>query len=126
LVVDDEKEFLELLRYRLNGERYEVMCATNGTEALEQSRQATPDLILMDLLLPDLDGLSVVEILRRQPGTRNTPIIMISSVTSDPTRRAAQVVGASAYLGKPLNFAALGELLDAFLLPPENLAGAPN
>lgn len=120
LVVDDEKEFLDLLQYRLNGERYTVTCAGSGTEALAQARKTPPDLILMDLLLPDLDGISVLEILRRQPATRHTPIIMISAVTSDPTRSAAKVVGASAYLGKPVNFSALKQLLEVLLvLPPE-------
>jgi len=120
LVVDDEKEFLDLLQYRLNGDRYNVTCASSGAEALGQARMTPPDLILMDLLLPDLDGISVLEILRRQPVTRRTPIIMISAVTSDPTRNAAKVVGASAYLGKPVDFSALKHLLEVLLaLPPE-------
>jgi CheY-like chemotaxis protein len=120
LVVDDEREFLELLQYRLHGNRYSVTCAVTGSEALEQARKSAPDLILLDLLLPDLDGISVLEILRRQPATRATPIIMISAVTSDPTRSAAKVVGASAYLGKPVDFSALKQLLEVLLvLPPE-------
>lgn len=118
LVVDDEREFLDLLQYRLAGEQYEVTCAGSGSEALEQARKSAPDLILMDLLLPDLDGISVVEILRRQPATRSTPIIMISAVTSDPTRSAAKMVGASAYLGKPVDFAALKRLFEALLILP--------
>lgn len=119
LVVDDEKEFLELLEYRLNGSRYVVTCAGSGAEALEQARKSSPDLIVMDLLLPDLDGISVLDILRRQPATRGTPVIMISAVTSDPTRRAAKSAGVSAYLGKPVDFSALKQLLDVLLaLPP--------
>jgi CheY-like chemotaxis protein len=127
LVVDDEKEFLDLLQYRLSGDRYEVTCARSGTEALAQARKSAPDLILLDLLLPDLDGISVLEILRRQSATRNTPVIMISAVTSDPTRNAAKVVGASAYLGKPVDFSALKQLLEVLLaLPPQMPATRPN
>ena len=118
LVVDEEKEFLDLLTYRLNGERYEVTCAESGAEALEQARKSVPDLILLDLLLPDLDGISVLEILRRQSVTRSTPVIMISAVTSDPTRSAARMVGASAYLGKPVDFSALTHLLEVLLALP--------
>ena len=125
LVVDDEKEFLDLLQYRLNGDRFEVTCAGCGTEALEQARKSVPDLILLDLLLPDLDGISVLEILRRQPATRGTPIIMISAVTSDPTRSAAKVVGASAYLGKPVDFAALKQLLEVLLALPSEPPPGP-
>ena len=125
LVVDDEKEFLDLLKYRLNGNCYEVTCAGSGAEALEQARKSAPDLILMDLLLPDLDGISVLEILRRQPATRRTPIIMISAVTSDPTRSAAKVVGASAYLGKPVDFSALAHLLELLLALPSEAPARP-
>ena len=121
LVVDDEREFSDLLKYRLPEDRYHVVCAATGTGALLTARQFLPDAILLDLLLPDLDGISVLEILRRQPATRGTPVIMISAVTSDPTRSAAKVVGATAYLGKPLDFAALNRLLEALLgLPPQS------
>lgn len=115
LVVDDEREFADLLRYRLQGESYEVACAASGTEALEAACKLAPDAILLDLLLPDLDGVSVCEILRRQPVTRNTPIILISALTSDPTRIAAETAGASAYFGKPLDFSALKRALESLL-----------
>lgn len=127
LLVDDEREFLDLLQYRLHGEHYDVTCAGSGSEALEQTRNSAPDLILMDLLLPDLDGISVVEILRRRPATRSTPIIMISAVTSDPTRNIAKMMGVSAYLGKPVDFSALKQLIEALLLlPPETSAKSAN
>lgn len=121
LVVDDEREFTDLLRYRLQGESYEVACAASGTEALEAARKLAPDAILLDLLLPDLDGVSICEILRRQPVTRNTPIILISALTSDPTQTAAKIAGANAYFGKPLDFSALKQLLGGLLgLPTAN------
>ena len=118
LVVDDEKEFSELLQYRLQSDRYEVFCAASGSEALEKARVCAPDVILLDVLLPDLDGISVCEILHRLPSTRNTPIIMISAVTSDPTRSAAKLAGASAYFGKPLDFARLKGLIESLLALP--------
>jgi CheY-like chemotaxis protein len=65
LVVDDEKVFSDLLQYRLQGDHYEVACAGSSSEALEKARGFLPDVILLDLLLPDLDGISVCEILHR-------------------------------------------------------------
>ena len=104
LVVDDEADFSELLQFRLRGCEYEVLAAATGTEALEKARRHVPDVILLDLLLPDLDGLTVCEIVRRQRSTRGTPVIMISAVSSDVTRHSARLVGAAAFFSKPLDF----------------------
>jgi DNA-binding response OmpR family regulator len=70
LIVDDEPEFAELLQYRLAGDNYEFSTATNSTDALNHAWDHPPDLILLDLLLPDLDGLSVCEMPTIPP--RNT------------------------------------------------------
>lgn len=118
LVVDDETEFSELLQFRLAIRDYEVLAAANGTEALNTARRELPDAILLDLLLPDLDGLTVCEILRQQPSTRDTPIIMITALSSETTRAAAKLAGARACLGKPLDFAELQRQLEAALASP--------
>lgn len=118
LVVDDEKDFSELLQFRLRHLDYEVLAAANGAEALNKARCESPDVILLDLLLPDLDGLSVCEILQRLPSTRETPIILITAVTSEATRHAARVAGASGFLGKPLDFEELKRKLEAALARP--------
>jgi len=86
LVVDDELEFIELLRYRLPAPEYVVLFATNGTDGLNKIWHHSPDVILMDLLLPDLDGLTLCEILRRQRVTRQIPIVMVSAMANDVTR----------------------------------------
>ena len=104
LVVDDETEFSELLQFRLAIRDYEVLAAATGTEALNKARSELPDAILLDLLLPDLDGLTLCEIFRRLPSTRDTPIIMITAVMTEATRAAAKVAGARGLLGKPLDF----------------------
>ena len=80
-----------------------IIAAATGTEALEKARRHVPDVILLDLLLPDLDGLTVCEIVRRQRSTRGTPVIMISAVSSDVTRHSARLVGAAAFFSKPLS-----------------------
>ena len=87
LIVDDECDLVELMRFRLAGLGCEFIVANDGVHALSQARQFKPDLILLDILLPDLDGLSVCEILRRQPATQETPIIFISALSGDVTKR---------------------------------------
>ncbi len=119
LVVDDETDFSELLQFRLRHLNYDVLAAANGTEALHMARAESPDIILLDLLLPDLDGLTLCGILRRQPPTRETPILLITAVTTEATRHAARIAGASGFLGKPLDFDHLQQQLQIILRPDE-------
>lgn len=102
LIVDDESDFIELLQYRLAGLGCEFIVANDGVQALSQARQFKPDLILLDILLPDLDGLSVCEILRRQPSTKNTPIIFMSALSSEVTKRTV-ATQADDFFTKPLD-----------------------
>src|ERR1700678_4409015 len=101
LIVDDEGDFIELVKFRLSGLGCEFLVATDGVQALSQARQFKPDLILLDILLPDLDGLSVCEILRRQPATKKIPVIFMSALTGDITRRTASL-HAQDFFTKPL------------------------
>ncbi|HUC86606.1 MAG TPA: response regulator [Candidatus Acidoferrales bacterium] len=114
LIVDDENDFIELLQYKLAGHGYELIVANDGVHALSQARTLKPNLILLDILLPDLDGLSVCEILRRQPGTKKIPIIFMSALTGDVTKRTA-TMQAEDFFTKPLDLSRLekriGELL---------------
>lgn len=114
LIVDDENDFIELLQYKLAGRGYELIVAHDGIHALSQARQLKPDLILLDILLPDLDGLSVCEILKRQPSTKKIPIIFMSALTGDVTKRTV-AIHAEDFFIKPLDLARLekriGELL---------------
>jgi DNA-binding response OmpR family regulator len=114
LIVDDEHDFIELLQYKLAGHGYELIVANDGVHALSQARTLKPNLILLDILLPDLDGLSVCEILRRQPGTKKIPIIFMSALTGDVTKRTA-TMQAEDFFTKPLDLNRLekriGELL---------------
>jgi CheY-like chemotaxis protein len=80
LVVDDDQEFLQLLEFNLEREGCEIFTATNGMQALHTARSALPDVILLDLMLPDVDGFSVCEILHAQPSTREIPVIVLSGL----------------------------------------------
>ncbi len=114
LIVDDENDFIELLQYKLAGHGYELIVANDGIHALSQARTMKPNLILLDILLPDLDGLSVCEILRRQPATNKIPVIFMSALTGDITKRTA-TMHAEDFFTKPLDLNRLekriGELL---------------
>jgi CheY-like chemotaxis protein len=102
LIVDDEGDFIELVKFRLANLGCEFLVAADGIHALSQAREGRPDLILLDILLPDLDGLSVCEILRRQPATKKIPIIFMSALSSDVTKRSA-AMHAEDFFTKPLD-----------------------
>jgi CheY-like chemotaxis protein len=114
LIVDDEGDFIELVKFRLARLGCDFLVANDGIHALSQARESKPDLILLDILLPDLDGLSVCEILRRQPATKKIPIIFMSALSSQVTKRTA-AMNAEDFFTKPLDLNRLekriGELL---------------
>jgi DNA-binding response OmpR family regulator len=114
LIVDDENDFIELLQYKLAGHGYELIVANDGVHALSQARTLKPNLILLDILLPDLDGLSVCEILRRQPATKKIPIIFMSALTGDVTKRTA-TMQADDFFTKPLDLNRLEKRISELL-----------
>jgi len=116
LIVDDELDFVELMQFRLGGLGYEFIVANDGVQALSQARQFKPNLILLDILLPDLDGLSVCEILRRQPTTKKIPIIFMSALSGDVTKRSVAML-AEDFFTKPLDLARLKRRITDLLYP---------
>ena len=120
LIVDDESDFIELVQYRFASLGCEFIVANNGVQALSQTRQFKPNLILLDILLPDLDGLSVCEILRRQPSTKKIPIIFMSALSSEVTKRTV-AMQADDFFTKPLDLERL-QLRIADLLQRELLS----
>ena len=119
LIVDDESDFIELVKFRLANLHCEIITANDGVHALSQARQFKPDLILLDILLPDLDGLSVCEILKRQPHTKKIPIIFMSALTGDVTRRSA-AMNAEDFFTKPLDLNRLEKRIHELLFPAES------
>ena len=103
LTVDDEPELSELICYQLARCGYEVATAANGWDALTEIRRAPPDLILLDLMLPDLDGFGLCEILRRDAATATIPIIIISAWASLDSRNLGLELGAIDYITKPFS-----------------------
>ena len=103
LVVDDEPDIVELVAFNLRAEGYDVIKASNGVDALEQARTALPDLIVLDLMLPEMDGMAVCEILWELPATAPIPIIMLTAWSSELSRKIGLGLGAEGYIIKPFS-----------------------
>ena len=103
LVVDDEPDAIELIRFNLKASGYEVLTAEDGEEALAKARKFSPDMILLDLMLPEIDGLEVCKILRRDPATASLPIIMLTAKASEIDRVLGLEFGADDYVTKPFS-----------------------
>ena len=95
LIVDDEPEVLELVDYKLSGEGFEVVTAASGLEGLRKARCEAPSVIILDMLLPDLDGATICEILRAQPSTRDVPVLVFSVLERPIGSRGAKIKVAS-------------------------------
>ena len=103
LVVDDEPDAIELIRFNLKASGYEVLTAEDGEEALAKARKFSPDMILLDVMLPEIDGLEVCKILRRDPATASLPIIMLTAKASEIDRVLGLEFGADDYVTKPFS-----------------------
>ncbi|MGO9567432.1 MAG: response regulator [Desulfomonilaceae bacterium] len=103
LVVDDEEDILELIRYNLAKEGYRVACVTSGEQALREAKEGAPDLILLDLMLPGLDGLDVCRRLKSDPVTSIIPIIMLTAKGEDADIVTGLELGAEDYVTKPFS-----------------------
>jgi two-component system alkaline phosphatase synthesis response regulator PhoP len=103
LVVDDEEDLLELIRYNLGKEGYQVRCVSTGEMALREARAQPPDLILLDLMLPAVDGLSVCKRLKSDPETQQIPVVMVTAKTAEADIVSGLELGADDYITKPFS-----------------------
>jgi len=101
LVVEDEPDFLELLRIHFKDEGFAIATARNGVDAVRKARSLQPDLILLDVMLPELDGFAVCEILRNDAATASIPVIMVTGLCGQLTRCAGIESGATEFVTKP-------------------------
>lgn len=103
LVVDDERDIIELLEYNLQREGYKVLKAMTGEEALDLIERSLPDLIILDLMLPNLDGLEICRILKRDKKTASLPIIILSAKGEESDIIVGLELGADDYITKPFS-----------------------
>jgi len=101
LIADDEPDILEILKYNLLNEGYEVITAKDGDEALEKARRTQPDLIILDVMMPKKTGVEVCQLLRAQPVFKETLIIFLTAVNDEGTQIKGLETGADDYISKP-------------------------
>ena len=107
LVVDDEKPIADILQFNLKKEGYNVVCAYDGDEALKKVEEIKPDLMLLDIEMPRMDGFEVTNLVRHHDVHQDLPIIMITSRTGEKHRERAFSLGVTHYMGKPFQEAEL-------------------
>ena len=125
LVVDDEPDAVELLEHNLRTNGYEVTTAADGSEALKKAQTTLPDLVILDLMLPELDGLEVCKQLRSNPNTAGTRILMLTARTSELDRVLGFELGADDYVIKPFSLRELLLRVKSILRREQRLATDP-
>jgi two-component system, OmpR family, alkaline phosphatase synthesis response regulator PhoP len=129
LIVDDEDDILDLLQYNLDQEGFATEVARDGVEALEKARTLDPDLIILDVMMPKMDGIEACRRVRQDAHLRTTPILMLTARTEEEDQVAGLDVGADIYIGKPVSVPILISQTKALLrtarrneTPPDLLA----
>lgn len=102
LIVDDEADLLDMLRYNFERESYRVETAVDGEEGLRKAREMRPDLIILDVMMPRMDGIEACRRIREDAQLHRTPVIMLTARTEDEDYVRGLDVGADVYLGKPV------------------------
>ena len=123
LIVDDEPPILDLVRFTLEDADVRVVEASDGVEALAVARRVRPDLILLDVHMPRLDGFEACRQIRREPSLARTPIVMLTAASQEADRARGRDAGADEYLTKPFSPLALLALVEA--LVPETRSWRP-
>lgn len=128
LVVDDDADLLEVLSLGLESAGFSVASATNGIEAVRQAKSLNPHLIVLDLVLPEMDGFAVCEALRKERALASVPILMLTGLTSPQNRSTGLKCGADDYVQKPITvselLAKIKPLLAQSLSAPHTAPGA--
>ena len=107
LIIEDEHELLDFMKIRLEANDYKVVSACDGKEGYEKACNEKPDLILLDLMLPKIDGYWVCNLLKHDKRYENVPIIIITAKSGDENQKLAKECGADAYMQKPFDIEAL-------------------
>ncbi|MBN1141923.1 MAG: response regulator [Deltaproteobacteria bacterium] len=118
LIIEDEEDILALIHYNLTKDGYRVMGTASGEEGLEAALRNRPDLILLDLMLPGLNGIEVCRKLKAAPDTASIPIIMVTAKGEEPDIVAGLEMGADDYLTKPFSIRVLSARVKAVLRRP--------
>ena len=118
LVVDDSADNVAVMSLHLQDQGYRVVTASNGEEAITVAAQTRPNLILMDISMPGLDGFAATRRIRENDELREVPVIAVTALSTEGFQRAAYDVGISGYLTKPVDFDRMHQLVARLLLHP--------
>ncbi len=116
LVVEDEKEMLESFKIRLENEGFEVLTAGDGEEGLRLAREANPDLVMLDLILPKLNGYKICRMLKYDKRFRHIPVIILTAKAEESDRELGLTVGADVYITKPFEWEEIHKKIKELLL----------
>ena len=114
LVVEDDREISELITYNLQRENYDISCLYDGGHVIEYVRKRNPDLIILDLMLPEIDGLEICRTLKNDPVTKRIPIIMLTAKSEESDVVIGLQMGADDYIPKPFSPTVLTARIKAF------------
>src|SRR2546427_8124628 len=103
LLVDDDPEVLELLSFNFKKAGFAVLHAADGLQAITKAGSLSPNLIVLDLMMPELDGFAVLDLLRKDPATASIPVIMLTAISGQMARLNALEAGASQFVTKPFS-----------------------
>lgn len=115
LIVDDEPDILELIEYNLKKEGYQVFTAKNGQEAVSEAKKVHPDLIILDIMMPKMDGIEACRTMRSMPEFKNTFMVFLTARSEEYSEIAGFNVGADDYIAKPIKPRALVSRINAIL-----------
>ena len=115
LIVDDEKDLVEIMKLGLAPLGYEIFEAYDGSEGLEKARQIKPDLIILDLMLPKMDGYQVCRMLKFDINYKHIPIILLTARASKKDVQMGEEAGANAFITKPFKHEVLKEKIESLL-----------
>lgn len=115
LIVEDDPMSLKLTRDLLKIFGYNTIQASDGQQGIDLAKSKKPDLILMDIMMPKVDGYTACGAIKSNPATKNIPVIMVTALGFDLNKKLAETVGASGYITKPINNMELQNTLKTFL-----------
>ncbi len=115
LLVDDEQDFLDIMKMRLEALDYEVMCAINGEEAIQNAHEKSPDIIILDGVLPVKDGFQVCKEIKNDETKKHIPVLMLTGKSKSEVSQRVKEVGANAYLMKPCESTELVRTIEELL-----------
>ncbi|MBV8302109.1 MAG: response regulator [Candidatus Dormibacteraeota bacterium] len=114
LLVDDDPRLVNIVAMYLNIEGYEVDTAQNGAEGLEAIERHVPDLVILDVMMPGMDGLEACKRIRNDPRTHTLPVLMFTALSGEDDVERARLAGANHLITKPFNLVGLGAVVRSF------------